>query len=69
MVYDNLDESLNFWLGWSIYHVVVLFLIALDLFIWKKERKLIFKSALILTIMWIGVGLSFGVLIFLFSRT
>jgi tellurite resistance protein TerC len=49
---------------WSTYHVIVAAFIAIDLFVGRRRRHgLTLKEATFWTAVWIGVGLTFGLLI------
>ncbi len=53
---------------WYVFAVIVIVLLAADLWINRKPHHIPMKSALLQTAVWIGVALAFGVLIFIASE-
>ena len=49
---------------WYVFAVIVIVLLAADLWINRKPHHIPMKSALLQTAVWIGVALAFGVLLF-----
>lgn len=57
---DLADSALPLWF-WMIYHVVIAILILIDLAVARRRGALTYKDAVIWSIIWVGVGVVWGV--------
>lgn len=59
-----MDESML----WYVFAIIVVVLLAIDLYVNRKPHHIPFKSAIAQTAVWVGIAIIFGVLIFLVTE-